>query len=202
MRTAALTSVLVVIMLSLTACSSNSSSRRTAVRPPQDSKTPMGLGYPDPQALTDQALAAASAGDVHEWIACFAFVDENGKFFAGDARRMPGKIVPGIGEMKAWAAAIRTVASPAFVTQIYGKPQNIRNTPPSIEVSVSRIYRLDSPTDQQRAQILASINTMLPRRNPITWEQLKRRLLNAPRSHQQRFVFLDGRWRIDASWRS
>ena len=162
----------------------------------------MGLGYPAPQALTDKALTAASAGDIHKWVTCFAFADENGNFFAGDAKRMPGKIVPGINEMKAWAAAMRTVASPTFVTQVYGKPQNIRNTPPSIEVEVSRIYRLDSPTDQQRTQILASINSLLPRSNPITWDQLKRRLLNAPRSHRQRFVFLDGRWRIDASWKS
>lgn len=193
----------VALICVLTACGSTRSRSDSDqnMAPPQETRTPMGLGYPDPQALMDGALRNAASGDVAGWVESFAFVDENGTFFAGNAKEMPKESIPGIKDMRNWAAAMRMVSSPRFVTQVYGKPRNIRNTPPTIEVAVTRLYRLDSPSDEERTAILASINSMLPRSNPINWGQLKRRLLNAPKTHRQRFVFLDGRWRIDASWK-
>ncbi|MCA9321923.1 MAG: hypothetical protein KDB53_14370 [Planctomycetes bacterium] len=165
--------------------------------------SPLGLGQPDPEVLFETALRDFERNDAWSFLNHFAFIDEQGKHFVPHARS--GDEAPDLRNMAPLAASLRQHLSSDYALVEYGRPRNVRNDPPTVQVPMHITYQLDGLSEARKAEILQGVNRILAARHgasyrPITWDQYRKQLLNLPRQAERRFIYLDGDWRFDAGW--
>ena len=182
--------------------SNTSSDADTAERRPAR-VSPLGLGQPDPEWMFETALEDFERNDGWGFLSHFAFLNKEGKYFV--RTKEDGAEAPDLRKMAPLAESMRNFLQSDWASVSYGRPVNVRNAPPTVEVPVTVTYRLNELSEDRKAQILKDVNNLLALRHgsnyrPITWEEYSAQVLNMPRVAKRRFVHIDRRWRFDAGW--
>lgn len=207
----ALMSCFVALIVITAACSStstnNSKNSTTTAESSENTEriSPLGLGQPDPEQILSSALSAFEAGQSAEFLSYFAFRDANGRHFVPDPNDAKAS---GGADMKQFAPVAATLSmclNSDFATVQYGRPINVGNSPPTVEVPMTTTYDFRSLSESRRKEILAATNDMLQRSGKsqgMNWDQFVQHLRSLPRTASRRFIYLYGQWRFDATWKS
>jgi hypothetical protein len=166
--------------------------------------SPLGIDQPDPERLFQRALDASERGNTDAFLACFAFQAPNGAYFIpqGGDRSFGADA----NQIRAMAAGMRPFMGSSWSRVRYGRPKNVRNEPPTVEVPMEIVYDFDAASPAERQQAIADVQRLnsargIPRA-PLTWEQYTAQLARLPRTSARRFVYVGGDWRFDAAWKT
>lgn len=192
--------VLAAIIASCASSDGGKPAARTAE--PASATSPLGLGYPDPQAIMDQVLARMESQDFEGLCALLAGPRKSD---GAPVPLVPGKNVHErrdiwvpLEELK----GMRDFLARRWKTFHWGRPRNLRNEPPLVAVTVRVTYAWDAIPPAERELL---VRTWTDRHGqPVTWEEIvtemrareRAEALPGARLPSLGFVHLDGRWRL------
>lgn len=179
------------------ACAGTTSHRKPGPLTVTRTDSPLGLGNPDPEKMFELSLDALERGDLEAYLSYWAFVDRrDGTIFSGNSAKAKEQ-VERIDALRASATSIRLFSDPKIAVTHYGSVRNIKNTPPIVSVTVTRIYKFSEMTEDQKSRLVGSLNNILPEKTRrLTWSELEASLRAMPKATVMQFVYLEGRWRF------
>ncbi len=200
--------IALILIVSISSCANDAgpNSKRTTVASNETTQrvSPLGLGYPDPDRMFQEALDAFRRNDSWTFLSFFAFKNPEGAYFVPSPD--DGAEPPDLRRMAPLARALEHHLASDWVEVGYGRVKSVNNDPPIVEVPMTVDYRFDRLDEDRKQRILGEVNRLItfrqgPSARLLTWEQYRRQLLNLPRTAVRRYVYLDGRWRFDAAWK-